>query len=281
MRHHFQEALDAVLLEAYRSGGPIVIADACALAWEIVTARYFLDHASEQHRARWRTMNNRDVRYALGALERLGALQRSDDTVTLTAPAMAAMRRASGDASPGDAVLQLKISLIGVTKPPVWRRLLVPAGTRLDRLHEIIQASMGWHDCHLHVFSAADAEYGLPDPELDHRDERRTTLDRLIAEPGDRMRYTYDFGGDWEHEILVEKVLSAEPGGRYPACVGGKSRCPPEDCGGAWGYSDLRETLADPGHPEHEAMLEWLGLENGSEFDPAAFDVDEVNAVLA
>jgi hypothetical protein len=182
--------------------------------------------------------------------------------------------------APGEAVLQLKVTLIGASKPPVWRRLLVPATMRLDRLHNVIQAAMGWKDYHLHVFSAGGVDYGQPDPELGHRDERKTSLDRVLSQPGERMRYTYDFGDDWEHDIVVEKVLAAEPGARYPICVAGKGSCPPEDCGGVWGYASLRETLEDPTHEEHEDMLEWLGLETAAEFDPAAFDADEVNVLL-
>jgi len=123
-------------------------------------------------------------------------------------------------------------------------------------------------------------EYGRPDPELGHEDERKTLLNHVISQPGERMRYTYDFGDDWEHGIVVEKVLAAEPGARYPICLAGKGCCPPEDCGGVWGYAGLRETLADAAHEEHEEMLEWLGLETAAEFDPTAFDADEVNVLL-
>lgn len=178
-------------------------------------------------------------------------------------------------------MLQVKIQLRGVSKPPIWRRLVVPADIRLHRFHTAIQAAMGWVDCHMHVFSTDSGEYGLADPELGHQDERRTTLGRLLSQPGDRIAYTYDFGDDWEHEIVLEKRLRAEPGGPCPTCLGGKGACPPEDCGGAWGYARLREALADPTHEEHEDMVEWLELESGSEFDAAAFDVEEVNAALA
>jgi hypothetical protein len=187
---------------------------------------------------------------------------------------------APGEAGNGKAVLQLKISLIGISKPPVWRRLLVPATIRLDGLHNVIQAAMGWQDYHLHVFSARGVEYGQPDPELGHQDERRTPLNHVISQAGERMRYTYDFGDDWEHGIVVEKVLAAEPGARYPICVAGKGCCPPEDCGGAWGYASLREALADPGHEQHEEMLEWLGLETAAKFDPTIFNADEINVLL-
>ena len=139
---------------------------------------------------------------------------------------------------------------------------------------------MGWEDYHMHVFSDGSCEYGLADPELGHRDERKATLGRLLKGEGERIRYTYDFGDDWEHEIVVEKVLAAEQGVRYPICVAGKGACPPEDCGGVWGYEHLREVLADPTDEEHGEMLEWLGLQTAAEFDQARFDVDEVNRAL-
>jgi hypothetical protein len=180
----------------------------------------------------------------------------------------------------GEPVLQLKVSLVGASDPPVWRRLLVPASMRLDRLHDVIQAAMGWEDYHLHAFTARGVDYGPPDPELGHRNERRASVGDVISERGERMRYVYDFGDHWQHDVRVEKVLTAQPGSRYPICLTGKGRCPPEDCGGVWGYEELRETLADPAHEDHADMLEWLGIESAAEFDPHAFDADDVNTVL-
>ncbi len=281
MRHHFEEAVGDVLEEMRRQGGTIGLGAACELGWEVVTARYLLHGAPEHHKATWRRMNDRDVRRALGVLENLGALRRDEDCATLTELGWLGVRRAIGEAAPGDAILQVKISLLGVSRPPVWRRLLVAANTRLDRLHEAIQAAMGWEDYHMHVFCDGQAEYGMPDPELGHENERQATLGGLVDGTNGQVRYTYDFGDDWEHDIVVEKVVSAEPGGRYPICLAGKGRCPPEDCGGAWGYRNLREVLADPAHEEHRNMLEWLGLELASEFDPAGFDLDEANNALA
>ncbi len=182
--------------------------------------------------------------------------------------------------SPGFTVLQVKIKLLGVSKPPVWRRLLLPGEIRLDQLHGVIQVAMGWSDCHMHVFSTDAGEYGVLDPELGFLDERRTTLSRLLLEPGDRIRYTYDFGDAWEHEIMLEKELDADPEQLYPTCVTGKGACPPEDCGSVWGYARLREVLADPCDEEHASMLEWLELERGSDFDAAAFEIDAVNDLL-
>lgn len=180
----------------------------------------------------------------------------------------------------GTAVLQLKLSLRGVSKPPVWRRLLVRADMRLSHVHDVIQAAMGWTDTHLHAFSTAYGDYGPPDSELDHRDERKPRLVDFLAEPGDRIRYAYDFGDFWEHDIVLERTLEADSAARLPACVAGKGACPPEDCGGVWGYADLRVVLANPASEEHDAMLEWLGLDSADDFDPAAFDVDETNEIV-
>lgn len=178
-------------------------------------------------------------------------------------------------------VVQIKVKLRGVSKPPVWRRLQVRADTSLDRLHEAIVAAFGWAGYHMHVFSSGPQEFGMPDPELGFIDERRVRLGELIGGPGDRLLYTYDFGDGWEHEIVVEELLDAEPEVHYPVLVNGKGACPPEDCGGPWGYAELKEILTDPTHDQHQEMLDWLGLADGSAFDPAAFDADEIEEGLA
>src|SRR5262249_9892724 len=96
-----------------------------------------------------------------------------------------------------------------------------------------------------------------------------------------KIRYTYDFGDDWEHDILVEKVLARDEAASYPRCTGGRRAAPPEDCGGVWGYAELLEILGDPDHPEHEDKLEWLGLAGADGFDPAEFDAEEVTQELS
>jgi len=173
-------------------------------------------------------------------------------------------------------IYQLKITLREVA-PPVWRRVLVPGGYTLDRVHRVVQYAMGWQDCHLHSFEIDGVQYGEPDPdgELALRDELETRLD-AIAYKGSRFLYTYDFGDWWEHEVLVEDVFPAEPDERYPLCVNGARACPPEDVGGAYGYADLLVAVADPGHPEHARMREWLGRE----LDPDAFDAVAATTLL-
>jgi hypothetical protein len=175
---------------------------------------------------------------------------------------------------------RIKVQLRGVTKPPVWRRLEVPADLGLDRFHDVIQAAMGWHNCHLHVFSDGETEYGLPDHELGHYDERAVRLSQLLADIGDKIRYTYDFGDDWEHDIVLEKILPADDIVTGSVCTAGKGACPPEDCGGAWGYQELKATLADPNADDHDTMLEWLDLVSGDEFDPHDFSTENASLRL-
>lgn len=177
-------------------------------------------------------------------------------------------------------IVQIKVKLLGVAKPPVWRRLQLRADTRLDQLHEIIQAALGWENYHMHAFSFGQEEFGVPDRELGFSDERQVTLGEL-TDLGARFRYTYDFGDNWEHEITVEDLLDADPDTHYPVLLAAKGACPPEDCGGPWGYANLRQILADPNHDEHQDMLEWLGLDNASEFDPAAVTTEDIDHELA
>jgi Plasmid pRiA4b ORF-3-like protein len=177
-------------------------------------------------------------------------------------------------------IVQIKVKLLGVSKPPVWRQLQLRADTRLDQLHEILQAALGWENDHMHVFSFGEEEFGVRDPELGHADERQVTLGEL-TDIGVRFRYTYDFGDDWEHEILVEELLDPDPDIHYPILVASKGACPPEDCGGTWGYANLKQTLADPSHAEHQDMLESLGINDASEFDPTAVPTDDIDYELA
>jgi hypothetical protein len=185
-----------------------------------------------------------------------------------------------GTANGSESALTLKLSLRGVSKPPVWRRLLVPADMRLHRLHDVIQISIGWTDTHLHVFSTAAGDYGVPDPELGFRNERSGALGQFLEQPGDRIQYTYDFGDGWEHDIVLEKRLDLDPEAQIPACLAGKGAGPPEDCGGPWGYADLKEALDDPRHDDYADMLDWLGLDSAESFDPTACDLVEINEVL-
>jgi hypothetical protein len=176
---------------------------------------------------------------------------------------------------------QIKVSL-RQAKPPIWRRLEVPADLSLADLHHVIQAAFGWDDSHMHVFETPYGDFGRADPQLGHRAEAPVTLEQVAPRATNKIRYTYDFGDDWEHEILVEKVFDrAQVTPAHPRCTGGRRAAPPEDCGGIWGYAELVEIVADPRHPDHTERLEWLGLDDRNQFDPAAFDLEDVNRALA
>jgi hypothetical protein len=173
-------------------------------------------------------------------------------------------------------IYQLRMSLQEVT-PAVWRRVLVPGGYTLDRVHRVIQYAMGWQDAHLHSFEIGGEQYGEPDPggELAVRDELDVRLDAVTGK-GDVFRYTYDFGDWWEHELTVEDVFSADPDEHYPACVAGQRACPPEDVGGAYGFSELLAALEDPVTAHRAALRAWLGRD----YDPDQFDPARVTTLL-
>jgi len=163
-------------------------------------------------------------------------------------------------------IYQLKVSLQDV-RPSVWRRLLVPAYYSLELFHDVIQTSMGWENAHLYSF-----EYGGCSFEEGTTD----TLDSLNWQVNDKLLYIYDFGDNWGHLIKVEKQLKKDQKQPYPYCVTGKNNCPPEDCGGAWGYKHLLSALKNKNHPEHEEMSEWMD----EDFDPTYFSEEEVNRQL-
>lgn len=180
----------------------------------------------------------------------------------------------------GRAIHKIKVTLKG-SQPPIWRRLEVPSGTTLQRLHHVIQAAFGWQDYHLWVFETQLGPFGIADPDLGHRSAASKKLADVAPVTGSRLHYTYDFGDDWEHDILVEAVSEGEPGVSYPRCVTGRRAGPFEDCGGIWGYQALLEILADPAHEEHAESLEWLGLDSADQFDPNAFDLADINLALS
>lgn len=179
-------------------------------------------------------------------------------------------------------IYRIKITLENV-KPPVWRRIEVPGDVTLARLHAIIQRVVGWDDYHMWSFQVGKTEYqtgsaemfdfrGSPKP----RSPAGTTLEQATEAQRISFRYWYDFGDDWFHTLKVERVADPEPGAIYPRCLEGARACPPEDCGGPWGYQNFLKAVTNPKHPEHEEMLEWIG----GEWDAEAFDVDAVNKAI-
>ena len=209
-------------------------------------------------------------------------------------------------------VYKLRVSL-NEFEPQIWRTLAVPAEITLDKLHEVLQIVMGWSNCHMHMFRSGSQDAKSSPQKLTKRlqqgnlegifldmvtrercfvkkvtpwgettdmegeDEAITTLAEVCPKVGSKLTYEYDFGDGWEHAVEVETIFAPKPGVEYPVCLVGEKACPPEDCGGAWGYGDLLETIEDPKSDDYENIIEWLG----GEFDHNAFDIDEVNHNLA
>jgi hypothetical protein len=177
-------------------------------------------------------------------------------------------------AVPDGQIYQLKVTL-NDAPVAIWRVVQVPGNVTLRQLHEILQLAMGWQNAHLHEFRIDGMGYGEPSAEFDLEvnDDRRFRLSSVAPGAGARFTYLYDFGDGWEHDVIVEKVISPESRLRYPLCVAGAGACPPEDVGGPWGYDEFLAAIRDPSHEQHDELLEWAG----GPFDPERFDVRATN----
>lgn len=174
-------------------------------------------------------------------------------------------------------ICRLKVTLRGI-RPPIWRRFEVDSNITFAELHEVLQIVLGWLNCHLHEFEIGPERIGMIDPDWGDdgvRDERRVKLSKF-ARKGTRMLYKYDFGDGWMHDIVIEDVHAPEAGTSYPVCLKGKRGCPPEDCGGPYGYKNLLDALADPSHRDREHYSDWIG----PYFAPEKFDLDVTNKLL-
>jgi Plasmid pRiA4b ORF-3-like protein len=157
----------------------------------------------------------------------------------------------------------------------------VPSNVTLFELSAVLEAAMGWLGGHLHAYDAGGVTYQLPD-DFDSPfgrrtvDDRKARLGKVLSTVGAKMSFDYDFGDRWQHDMIVEAIGPVDQNVTYPRCVTGLRACPPEDCGGTWGYGELLEILADPNHPEHAERLEWCG----GAFDADEFDVDATTTAM-
>ena len=146
--------------------------------------------------------------------------------------------------------------------PPIWRMVEAPTSITLKVLHDIVQVTMGWMDYHLWELIIADQRYGLPMDDdwgtVPRKVASRTRLRDVLSPGTTTIDYTYDFGDNWEHRLIVSDVRPGDPGTAYPRFVGGERDCPPEDCGGIPGFYEMLEARADPTHPEHAQISEWF-----------------------
>lgn len=178
------------------------------------------------------------------------------------------------------AAYQLRVSLKDAY-PSIWRCLLVPAELTLYQLHQVIQIAMGWGNGHLHLFEIGGKFYSSTSVNLaadipPSRDEHSVKLPQVLIFEQQRARYTYDFGDDWEHELIVERLFQERPELPLPICLNGERACPPEDCGGIWGYAMVCEALAHPADPDLSEFADWVE----PDFAPDVFDLARVNRQL-
>ena len=179
-------------------------------------------------------------------------------------------------------IFQLKIVLKG-SSPPIWRRFLVEDNISFHKLHEIIQTVMGWENCHLYEFSVSELRISIPPEEYGGEPYENRELSSkkakisILGSEKLKFSYLYDFGDSWEHAIIVEKIVEKTRSPKCPVCIAGKMSCPPEDCGGIWGYSELLEIRKDKNHPEYEKKVaNWLD----EDFSPEKFEIEEINRCL-
>lgn len=169
-------------------------------------------------------------------------------------------------------IAHLRIKLDDV-EPAVVRRLEVPLAIRLDRLHLVLQAALGWTNSHLYEFRARDVGWGVSDLDFGDGplDASKARLGDVLEDVGLRsIKYLYDFGDGWKHSLRVVRVTGAEPGAVYPRLIEAAGRCPPEDIGGPWGCSEFLAAISDPNHERHAEFVEW----SGGNFDPNTVDIE-------
>ena len=180
-------------------------------------------------------------------------------------------------------VYQLKVTLRDI-RPPIWRRIQVPALYNFWDLHVGLQDAMGWFDCHLHMFHLSKlynrqkVEIGIWFEDNEALPGWEIPISEYFTDPGKTAIYEYDFGDGWVHKILLEGILIKEKRAKYPKCIAGERACPPEDCGGIPGYFRILDIIKDPNHEEYEEIVNWLKTHvvNYYPYNPEEFDPQKV-----
>lgn len=182
------------------------------------------------------------------------------------------------DKVPPGAAVDLRITLKDMPVP-VWRQVRVGSDTSFLELHHIIQMAMGWGGAHLFEFSVGDSHIQPFDENLlmefslsgETIDASLIRVRDLLTGKGWSISYLYDFGDCWEHVVKATGVREDGPFQSRVELLEGAGACPPEDCGGAYGYAELVRAINDSKHPEHEGMVDFFGIEK---LDPHDFDID-------
>lgn len=148
----------------------------------------------------------------------------------------------------------VRVVLRGI-KPPIWRKVIVPSNISLRLFGDLILELMGWMGEHLNQLRKGDSYYApayqreekLPPlfGRIRNYNQEDFALGEILCEKGDTMVWEYDFGDGWEHDVRLSSIEEYTQGeARKKEFVSGKRTCPPEDCGGIWGYEELLELHA-------------------------------------
>jgi len=176
-------------------------------------------------------------------------------------------------------VYQFRITLDNI-QPAIWRRFQVESDITLKRLAATILIVMGWTNSHLYQFLIGGKRYGMPQEDFEEddnfEDEGNFRLCDFSTADIEEINFAYDFGDEWEHSVFLEKVLVRHKDVKYPVCLAGARKCPPENCGGPAEYDNFLFIISDPSDPEHDATIDLVG----GNFDSETFDVDSVNRAL-
>lgn len=176
-------------------------------------------------------------------------------------------------------ICTLRIELCD-TDPLIWRELEVPTSITLKVLHDVVQAAMGWFDQHLWEFRIGKRRFGLPMDEDWGTEPRiqasKVRLRDVLTPRRTVIAYIYDFGDEWEHRLILTNIRQGEPGTGYPRYIAGEAKAPPEDCGGIPGFYDTLHIAADPNHPDHEEIKDWL-----DDYDPNTLDELQIKIALS
>lgn len=189
--------------------------------------------------------------------------------------------------------LVIKIELSDVDNPKIWRRIKVPEHYTFDQFHHVLQAAMGWKNSHLYRFmendiydtmaisSPYDEDYGI--------NAQTVEVGNLLFQFHDtgfmdgkrkKLKYWYDYGDSWVHEIDVEEVIPEDI--RRAEIIEGEGACPPEDCGGIPGFEDIKESLrtGEPSVIHHESWIPWLEGCGYKNYNPDVFDLAAAKRAL-
>lgn len=177
------------------------------------------------------------------------------------------------------------------THPPVWRKLQIPEGITFHELNAIIQLAFDWCGYHAYNFEVGSTPHErgmfIELSEFDDgwrgyetKNSKKEKIDKYFKEYK-RLKYTYDFGDDWIHDIIIEKIVETDIKLTRPICIKAKMADLPEDCGGPYGYEELLDILSDKNNKRYKEMREWVdgGFTNWYD-DRENVDREEINMRL-